>query len=166
MTTILKSLKTSLFLAACFALYAPLKAQKNDSAAINGDIADLIHRREFVFVPQSATSQNGRTRQLTSEYFLKISADTIESSLPFFGVAYAAPIDPSSSGIDFITRDFIYSEKPQKKGGWMISIRFKNQESASLANLSVSASGWATLTVNANNRQSMSFYGYITAKTR
>ncbi len=124
----------------------------------------LVESKSFVFVPQSATPATGHTRQLTSNYDLQISKDTITSNLPYFGRAYTAPINPEDAGISFTSTDFEYYETPGKKGGWVIVIKFKNQTQAREMNLAIFDNGRADLVVSSNNRQSISFSGDIKAR--
>ena len=126
-------------------------------------IRNLVDSQNYVFVAQSATSLGGRTRQLTPDYDLKVSKTTVISSLPYYGRAYTAPMDPSQNGLNFTTKDFVYTAAEGKKGGWDISIKPRDNRDIQQVSLSVSADGYTTLQVISNSRQMMSFYGYIRA---
>lgn len=141
--------------------FQSVHAQEKKVVAEKGDISQLVTGKQYRFVAQSATSQSGRTRQLTSSYFFTIDKDKLDVALPYFGTAYTAPIDPSEGGINFKTTEFEYNSANARKGGWEITIKIKNQRSATRANLSVSKSGWGTLMISGNDRQSISFYGYV-----
>jgi len=56
-------------------------------------IKKLLESRVFVFSPQSATPSSGGMIQLTSEFFLKISQDTLESNLPYYGVTTSLALE-------------------------------------------------------------------------
>jgi hypothetical protein len=131
---------------------------QNDKKA---EIAELIKSRQFVFKAQSATPTSGRSRQLTSEYGLRVKPDTVISALPFFGRAYSAPIDATKGGIDFTSTDFEYEETEGKKGGWDIEIKPKDHKDVQQMFLSIAESGYGTLQVRSNSRQNISFYGYV-----
>jgi hypothetical protein len=109
----------------------------------------------------------GRFRQLnTSEYDLRIAGDSVISYLPYFGRAYSAPLDPSKSGIQFTSTNFKYEQSPRKKGGWNILIEPKDANDVRQLTLLVTESGSASLQVISNNRQSISFNGYVAEKNR
>lgn len=137
----------------------------NSSAQVKGDeLKKLLKEREYVFIAQSALSQRGQNINLTSEYDLKVGQNEVESYLPFYGRAYTAPIDPTQGGIKFTSKNFTYKEKIGKKGGWEITIIPNDYKDVNTLNLSISENGYATLSVNSNQRSNISFYGYITRK--
>lgn len=142
---------------------AQSKAQVKTSKA--DKIKQLVQSRNYVFEAQSVFPMRGRTRQITGEgYDLTVSRDTVNSYLPYFGRAYSAPLDPSKGGIQFISKDFEYTEKPGKRGGWDITIQPKDVREVQQLFLSVSEDGYASLQVTSTNRQPISFNGVITEK--
>ncbi|CAL1519297.1 DUF4251 domain-containing protein [Chitinophaga sp. MM2321] len=141
-------------------LYAQeTKTQKKEEKA--AEVKALIDSRNYVFVAQSALPMNGRTRQLTSEYNVTVTADSVVSYLPYFGRAYSAPYGSNKSPLDFKTKQFKYTSTPRKKDGWSISVKPTDQQDIQNINITVSSSGYGTLQVTSNNRQPMSFNGYI-----
>jgi hypothetical protein len=128
-------------------------------------IKELISNRNYVFQAQTVFPMSGRTRQITGEgYDVTVSRDTVNSYLPYFGRAYSAPIDPSKGGLQFISKNFEYTEAPGKKGGWDITIKPKDIQDVQQLFLSVSADGYASLQVTSTNRQAISFNGTIVEK--
>lgn len=163
--TIPKYIAAMLFVLAASIQIAVAQETKQDK--IEAQVAALkalVESKSFVFVAQSATPATGHTRQLTSNYDLQISKDTITSNLPYFGRAYTAPINPEDAGISFTSTDFEYYQTPGKKGGWVVLIKFKNQTQAREMNLTIFDNGRADLLVSSNNRQSISFSGDIKAR--
>src|SRR5882762_7771000 len=137
------------------------KAEKQ--AEKTAAIKSLVDSQNYVFKAQSAMPMSGRTRQLTSDYDLKVTHSQVVSYLPYFGRAYTAPTDPSQGGIQFTSKDFDYSVVARKKGGWDIQIKPKDYRDVQQLSLSISENGYATLQVTSTNRQAISFNGYITA---
>ena len=137
------------------------KAEKQ--AAKTAAIKNLVDSQSYVFKAQSAMPMSGRSRQLTSDYDLKVTKDQVVSYLPYFGRAYSAPIDPSQGGIQFTSKDFDYTTTPRKKGGWDIQIKPKDNRDVQQMSLTISEDGYASLQVTSINRQPISFSGYITA---
>ncbi|HEV7621823.1 MAG TPA: DUF4251 domain-containing protein, partial [Flavisolibacter sp.] len=84
--------------------------------------SDLINSRDFIFKAQTVLPLSGSFRNLTSEYDVVVSPDSVNANLPYFGRAYTAPIGESSGGINFISTNYEYNVKPWKKGSWQITI--------------------------------------------
>ncbi len=123
-------------------------------------LKNRIESKQFYFHAQSATTQKGKTIQLTSEYFLKLNNDSLQAELPYYGRAYSAPYSSSDQALGFKTTEFKYTADSSKKGGWNILIEPKNV-SVSKINLSVTSSGYCTMHVISNSRSPISFYGTI-----
>ncbi|MBP1664925.1 MAG: putative secreted protein [Bacteroidetes bacterium] len=101
-------------------------------------------------------------RYLTSEYDLKISKDTVEVYLPYFGVAYQAPVDLDAGGIKFVSRKFDYSiNRGKKAGNWIVNIHTHDQRNQVVLRLNIWENGNADLDVNDTSRQSISFRGKV-----
>jgi hypothetical protein len=96
-----------------------------------------------------------------SQYQLVVTKDSIEAYLPYYGRAYSATMNPDDSGIKFKSKDFTYKADKKKKGSWQIVMKFKDTKAAESMVLNVSENGYATLNVNSNNRQPISFNGYM-----
>lgn len=136
-------------------------AQDADKAVVQ----NIIEKKEFVFKAQSATPMSGMTRQLTTDYDVRFLGDSVISYLPYFGRAYSAGYG-EGGGIDFTSTKFEYKVIERKKGGWAVSIKPKDVRDVQTMNFSISENGYATLQVNSNNRQPISFYGYIVERKR
>ncbi|KAA2239325.1 DUF4251 domain-containing protein [Chitinophaga agrisoli] len=140
--------------------YGPLSAQDNKKPVIK----DLIAAQEYVFKAQMALPMGGRSRQLTSDYDVKVAKDSVISYLPYFGRAYTAPLDPTQGGIQFTSRQFDYKVTPGKKGGWTILLSPKDANDVRQLSFMISEDGYGTLNVTSNNRQPIMFNGYVTAR--
>lgn len=136
----------------------PAHAQRDKQAVTK----QLVESGRYVFIPQSALPLSGRIRQLTPDYNLLITKDTLDTYLPYFGRAYSAPVNITDGGIRFVSTSFEYTATPRKKSGWDISIKPKDYKEVQQMQLSVSESGYASLQVISTNRQPISFNGYIT----
>lgn len=125
-------------------------------------IKNLVDSGEFVFHAQTAMPSSGPTKQLTSEYDVRLSKNAFVSHLPYFGRAYSAPYGSGDGGFNFTSKDFAYSSKTRKKGGWEITIKPKDVTDVREFLLTVSEKGYGTLQVMSNNRRPISFTGYVT----
>lgn len=127
--------------------------------------ANKIESRNFVFEADRAQPMSGRSLNLTSSYYLKISKDTIIANLPYFGRSYSAPASPTDIGINFTSTDFIYNSTQRKNGSYEIKIAPKdidNRQNLGITFfLSISPNGYANLGVSGTNRQNISFSGRV-----
>lgn len=135
----------------------PVQAQKLDKSVVQ----EMIENADFVFVAQMALPMGGGSRYLTSSYDMKVSDGTINTYLPYFGRAYRAPANLTGGGIDFESTDYEYTVEDRKRGGWEIRITPRDVEDVRQLYLTVSENGTASLRVNSERRQSISFNGYL-----
>ncbi|MDR2953963.1 MAG: DUF4251 domain-containing protein [Prevotella sp.] len=145
---------TSLFSVSCKSV---------DSVSKQEEIAQItnkIESRNYTFVPQRAIPMEGKAINLDSSFSLKVSKDTINSYLPYYGRAYTAqPLE--GGGIKFVSTDFKYNLAEDSKGMRNIVIEANTTNNKYKMYLSIGNTGSATLTVQDNNRQSITFYGDI-----
>jgi hypothetical protein len=104
---------------------------------------------------------SGSINLVGSQYDLKIKKDSIVAYLPYYGRSFQASMNPDDAGIKFKSKDFKYVKQDRKKGGWLITITPKDVKDNQRLTLYVSESGYGTLTVLNNNRQSITFNGFI-----
>lgn len=124
-----------------------------------------IESKTYVFTPTSASPMGYKTINLDPQYYLKVSKDTIQAYLPYFGRSYIAPIDPNNISIDFTSTESDYSVKA-KKDTWEIVIKPKDSDKYRGIQLymSVGNTGYTNLRIQEVNRQSISYYGRVEPK--
>ena len=138
---------------------AGMKVQAQDEAVIK----NIVESQHFIFKAQIALPSGSASRQLESDYYdVKILKDSVIAFLPYFGRAYSVTNYPSDGGINFTSTKFDYSITKGKKGGWDISIKPKDAIDIRELSFSISVGGSAQLQVMSDNRQPISFYGYVT----
>ncbi len=133
------------------------KAQNLTTAQVDS----LVNSKHFTFKAERMNPQRGGQKYLTSEYFLRVSGDSLISSLPYFGRAYTAPINSEDAGYDFTSTNFDYNIVPKKKGSYQITINIKDKTNAGTFVLTVYNNGNAYLQVTSINRQPISYTGYL-----
>lgn len=136
-------------------------AQQKEKAAKKAAVKKMIDAQDYVFQAQSALPLAGETRFLSSNYDLKITKNSVDSYLPYFGRVYTAPINSSEGGIKFKSADFQYTAAVKKKGGWDIRIKPKDAKDVEQLILYVSENGFATLQVISEQKQTITFSGYV-----
>jgi hypothetical protein len=149
----------NLFLIFLLAITVPVCAQADRTAAIKA----LVDAKSYDFHATTATAMDGMVKNLTSEYLVKMSPDSIVGFLPYFGRGNAPTMD--GDGISFTTKDFSYDSRPTKKGGWEITIRPKDdgQRSVSQLYFSIRSNGLTTIHVMAPHKDPITFDGEITS---
>lgn len=135
------------------------KKKKQEETA--QQIQAAVEGGKFVFKAQSATPPKGRVIQLTSGYQLAVSPEEIIGELPYFGRAFSGGYRGSDGGIKFTSREFDYSVKPKKKGGWVIIIMPSDVSQIVKIFLSVTGGGYATLQITSTDRDAISYSGVI-----
>jgi hypothetical protein len=138
----------------------PLSAKQ---AARENAVTEMIEGKKYTFVVNTIIPLRGESRQTTSSYDLRVAGDSVISDLPYFGRAYAAPIG-GGGGFNFVSTKNIYTITPRKKGGWDILIRPDRQTDVREFRLTIFGNGSGSLQVTSNNRDPISFNGYISEK--
>lgn len=139
-----------------FAGIGSVRAQSKEPA----DNKRAVESKNYIFKAQTASPQRGRLVNLTSEYDLTVSGDSIVAFLPYFGRAFTAPVPGSEGGIKFTSTNADYT-MTAKKGKWEIVIRPKDVADIQELYLDIFDNGTANLRVNSVNRTAISFNGYI-----
>jgi hypothetical protein len=145
----------------CFFMFSNIERSFAQNANTYKIISDKIANKDFVFVAQSLTPISGKLRILTSEYDVKVSADSIISYLPYFGNAQQAPTSSDDAGIIFTSTEFAYIYESSKKKSWDVSIKFRDQKNTTQFSFIIYDNGNASLNVTSLFRDPISFRGYI-----
>lgn len=146
-----------------FALACSLTAvaQSKDSTK-TAAVKALVESQNYIFQPQTMLPMHGPARQLTTDYFMRVTKNKVVSGLPYSGRAYVAPMDPAQGGMDFTSTQFEYTVTPGKKGGWEVLIKPKGlKDGTKQLYLSISRDGYASLNVISENEDAISYNGVI-----
>ncbi|MGX5688027.1 DUF4251 domain-containing protein [Arcticibacter tournemirensis] len=135
-------------------------SKKEERVRKAAEIKQMVSSKDFVFKAQFALPMGGSSFQLTSEYDVRVTKDTVVCFLPYFGRAYTAPMNPSEGGIRFTSKDFQYTVSNKKKSGWDIVIKPRDVNNIQQLTFYISESGYGSVQVTDNNRQPISFNGY------
>jgi hypothetical protein len=142
---------------------AQTKAEKQTA------IKNMVDNKNYVFEANYALPMRGGQKQLTSDYDLRVSKDSIIAYLPYYGRAYMAPVDPTEGGIKFTCTNFSYTTKLRKNGTWDITIKPRDKNITDWRDvqeltMNISPNGYASLQVVSSNRDPISFDGDIRVK--
>ena len=122
----------------------------------------LINSREFIFVAVRALPQEGGSVDLTTNSnFVKFYPENIISDMPFFGRAFSIDYG-GDGGLKFEGKPSEFNVVTRKEGkGYDIKVAVSATRDTYQLNLFVGPEGNATLTINSNQRSSISYDGNI-----
>lgn len=137
------------------------KQLKNEQQAKEREaLKKMLKNKDFVFSPTMAIPMNGASIQLNYSYSTHITGDTINSYLPYYGVAYSVKYGNRTSPFDFTKPIKNYTTEKDKKG-YVVKFDVQNGMDHLKFSFHISENGYTNLNVISTNRQSISFYGRI-----
>jgi hypothetical protein len=168
----MNALKKIYFLA--FAVIALQANAQTDKATT----AKIVDQKNYVFVATTAIPQNatdiskvmanipgntggGAINLSGGDYDLVVTVDSLIAYLPFYGRAYRTSTNIDENGHKFSSKNFTYNATKRKKGGWDILMATKDVKDNVRMTLSLSENGYGTLSINCNDKQSITYNGYI-----
>ena len=154
-----KNILTTLYFSIALFSFNVINAQDLDKATVK----KAVEAHTFTFRAETAFPMGGNVKQLTPGYDLYVKDDSLSVYLPYYGRAYSAPL-PGEGPIKFQSEDFIYKAKIKKKDSWEIIIQPEDTGEVRKMVLRIFDNGNATLMITSNNRQAISFNGYITVQ--
>lgn len=152
-----------LILGVAYSVAGCVAAKDNLRNTNPANIKSQLDNKSWAFVAQSALPMAGRTIQLNGYNELVVKNDSIQSYLPYFGRVYSAPMTPFEGGYNFSAPIKTYVIYDNNKKGYEVLLSPKDRSNGEKFNLSVFENGTAMLTVSNNNRQPISFNGYLKA---
>ena len=136
--------------------------KKDKKSTKEAYVKTRVDAKRYTFLATYVLPQRGSGRQLTSEYDLRITPDSVVSFLPYFGRAYFdVPYGGGDGGMKFTSTKFTYEVKEKKKGGWEISIKPADVKNIDRLLLNISSDGYVSLSINSTNRDFITFDGYL-----
>ncbi|HPE75566.1 MAG TPA: DUF4251 domain-containing protein [Draconibacterium sp.] len=135
-----------------------IKAEKK--ARQREEVKNIVDSKTFVFKASNANPMRGRTVNLTSEYDVKVTQDSIFSYLPYFGVAYSVNYGGTDSPMIF-KNAFESCDFETTKNGYLVKVSVKNENDRLDYSFHISVTGSTSLNVSSLNRQSISYNGNI-----
>ena len=143
---------------------------------VPANIAPLLESNKFTFVAENANPTNldvvnvmnslpggssSRILNLDSGYTIEIRKDELQVTLPYFGRMYTASMDPSKNSYRFTSKDFTVMKSEGKKGRSIFTIVANDQQNIRTINMEVFKNGKAYVSIDSNDRQPISYDGYI-----
>jgi hypothetical protein len=140
--------------------------------------AKIVEAKSYTFVARTATPlnvqdissvlgrmpgamQGGSINLNETHYEVKVTPDSVVAFLPYYGRSFSAPINQTEGGVKFNTKEFTYTSKRGKKRGWDILVQTKDAKENYRLAFNIGDEGYATLSLNSNNKQSITYQGYL-----
>lgn len=138
----------------------------------------LLSSGEFTFMAERANPTNydvvnvmnsfpnsSSSRMLTLDYgyTVQIKKSEVKVELPYFGRSFTPSYDTTKSSYRFTSKDFNISQREGKKGSVVYTILPNDQPNVQKITVEVYPQGKAYVAVSSNDRQGISYDGYIMA---
>lgn len=127
------------------------------------EVKKLIVSENYKIDVNTALPMRGRSIPLTSPYSLEIRNDSVFSYLPYYGRAYSIPYG-GGNGLHFKAPLKEYTMDMDRKGNSVIKFTARSPEDKYDFRMKVYSNGSASIDVNMQNRQSISFHGELDVK--
>ncbi|WP_455585968.1 DUF4251 domain-containing protein [Bacteroides sp.] len=123
-------------------------------------VKEQIVSENYKINVSTAYPRRGRTVHLSSLYSLEIRNDSVISYLPFYGRAYTIPYG-GGEGLIFQAPLDEYNMEMNKKGTAKVEFTARSKEDRFTFNLTIYSNGSASINVNMQNWESISFSGEV-----
>lgn len=151
----------AIFLAVWIPVGCGTKQTASQRQAVSEEVRQRIENSDFTFKAVYAYPTGFKSIYLSPYYDVRVSPDTVQTYLPYYGRAYTAPMDPREGGIKFTSTDFDYRIDAKKRGNRQVTIRTKDTGREIVLHFDIWENGQARLSITDANRQSISFSGSI-----
>ncbi len=127
------------------------------------NIIVLVESGNYEFIGRKANPLKGRQIDLTTrQNFMKIDGENASAQMPYFGRAFSGGYSSSDGGIKFDgTMENYKIQRNDKKRRLNISFKVKGEGDNYSCSLSISSVESASLSVTSNNKQGISYNGFI-----
>lgn len=154
-------------------LFASCTSYSNMNSAT---VDELVNSQQFTFMAKRANPTNadvinvmnsmqapGGMRMLDLDYGYSVilKDKEMEVTLPYFGRMFNPSYDSSKSSFRFTSKEFSLSKTRNKKGNWVLTIRPTDARNIRNMYLEIFKNGGAYLSVDADDRQPISYDGYL-----
>lgn len=139
-------------------------------------VSELLNKGEFTFMAERANptgsdvvnimnslpnSTSSQILNLDYGYTMEIKKNELTLTLPYFGRMYTPNYDNTKNSYRLTSKDFTMTHSSGKKGSTLYTILPKDQQNIRRIMLDVYKNGKAYLSIDANDRQGISYDGYI-----
>lgn len=153
-----------------------LSSCSSQKALPSEKVNSLLQNGEFTFMAERANptnsdvinvmnslpnSSSSRILNLDYGYTLEIKKEELNITLPYFGRMFTPSYNQDKNSYRFTSKDFTLNKTTGKKGNSIYSILPKDQPNVRKMILEVFPNGKSYLSIDSNDRQMISYDGYI-----
>ncbi len=143
-------------------------------------VASLLQSKEFTFMAERAIPTNfdvinvmnslpannaNRMLNLDYGYTIRLKSSELLVELPYFGRMFNSSYDTNKNSFRFTSKDYTVNQSEGKKGNQIFTIIPKDQQEVRRIIMEVYPNGKAYVSIDANDRQAISYDGYIIENT-
>lgn len=156
-----------------FGLFAFTSSCTSQTYIESGLLNSMVEKEQFTFMAERVNITNqdvinslpggsaARMQNLSYGYNIVFENKEMKVNLPYFGRTYNPSRNPDQSGFFFTSKDYTITEKDGKKGGKTLTVRPKDVNNVDTIYIEISGNGKCFVSIDANDRQPISFSGYI-----
>lgn len=144
-----------------------------DPATLN----QLVNTEQFTFMARRANPTNievinimnslphpaagTRLLELDHGYTLVLKNKELEVTLPYFGRVFNPTYNPTDNSFRFTSKYFLLTKTLNRKGNWMFTLKPQDVKSVKAIYIEVFKNGKAFVAVDSDDRQPISYDGYL-----
>lgn len=163
------ALFTAIFFTACQTkALTPQQKQAQEVKDVKTETANIakITNQNFAFYPNTVEPEFGITHVINSAAFVQVNNGSLNVQLPFMGSFYLNPMALDMRPLEFISTDYTY--QVSSANGTQYHVRIVPQDLMSVMNQGLVLNlylnvltGDGTLTIQTENTDEVSYYGYF-----
>jgi hypothetical protein len=139
-------------------------------------VDDLVNSQQFTFNAQRANPTNydvikvmnsmpnstsTRILELNGDYTIELKNNVLDVVLPYFGRSFNPSYGSTDNSYRFTSKDFTVTKSQNKKGNWIVRIKPNDVRTVDEIIIEVYKNGKAFTSIKSNDRQPISYDGYI-----
>jgi hypothetical protein len=154
-------LLTVLFLIGMIAVMPFQLFSQQNTTAIKQSLFDLSNGTIYKFTATNVYPLRGRARNLTSDYVIIFSKDTLNGRLPYFGVATSVSYGSTDGGVNLGTNNFTYTQSKDQKSISSITYKLKGSNDVTNIIFRIYKDGTADVSFRFLQREGISYRGTV-----
>ena len=142
----------------------------------SGILNSIVQQEQFTFMAENVNITNGdvmntinslpgassaRMQQLSYGYAIVFENKEMTINLPYFGRTYTPSRDMDKAGFNFTSKDYRIKTEEGKKGKKILTVKPNDISYINTIYIEIEANGKSYVSISANDRQPISFSGYI-----
>ena len=127
-------------------------------------VEQAISTRHLKVMVDHMQTQRYGSHRVTSDFYLALHGDTLESYLPFFGRAYSISYGTPSQGLNFTSPIYRFQQGTTRDGAVSMAMEVRSREDSFYYQLDIYPNGKAYIFVRPQERDVMHFSGELVAE--